>query len=255
MSSGRLRRFLNLERPRRTPSDEPTPEERARFRGVERPSQDVPAAAPVPVEATDRFREPRERPLDLVERSEEAQPFVRCLRCEMDNSVYAPVCQNCGADLSAADQRAYNERLWAQRREQSAREQAERVELERERERLAAEGDRARRELAVEMARREGDRIRDELDEARWGGAGGWGRWRAWDGSGGPAALGVRLLRLIPSRAARAAALVAAVALPVLLIALGRRSGSLRIAGLLLAVLLVALLAPSHRARRWWNGD
>jgi hypothetical protein len=257
MSSERFHRFLNLEKPRRAPADEPAPNERGRFGNVETPGS-APAATPLPQEATDRFREPKERPLDVAEPREGAQPFVRCARCEMDNTVYAATCQNCGADLSAPDQRAFNERLWAQRREQAAREKAELAEREKERERIAAAEASARRELAEEMARREGERVRDELDDARWGGTGGWSRGRrGWDDApGDPTPWGIRLLRLVPNPALRIAAAVAAVGLPVLFIVLGGRGSGLQMAGMLLIALVIGLFSPNYRyyrRRRWWD--
>jgi hypothetical protein len=63
--------------------------------------------------------------VELADTSDAEQPFRKCALCEMDNNRAAPRCQNCGADLATDEQRDFNARLWAQRREELAREQAE----------------------------------------------------------------------------------------------------------------------------------
>jgi len=256
MASERFRRFLNLEKPRPGPQDEHVPPEKQRFGNVEMPSPPAaPPAPPVPRQATDRFREPGEQPLDVVESRGDAQPFVRCAHCEMDNSIYAGSCQNCGADLSTPHQRAFNERLWAERRKQDAQEESLLAEREKERQRMAAAEASARRELATEMAQREAERVRGELEDPRWGGSGGWGR-RPWDwgnGGGDPTPTGIRLLRLIPNPVLRIVAGVASVALPILFLIAGRRGSGLQIAGMMLLVLVIGLCSPGYRyyRRRW----
>jgi hypothetical protein len=258
MASERLRRFLNLERPRRGGA-EPAPQvSDRRFAQVEAPGGD-PHEPAVPPEATDRFREPKERPLEVAEAREDRQPFRRCARCETDNSLYAATCQSCQADLGTDEQRIFNERLWAQRREEAARERAALADRERERERVAAEEARARRALAEEMARREGDLVRDRLGDGDFGG--GWGR-RGWGdggagrgpGSGTP--YGIRLLRMIRNPAARIAVIAGTIALPILLIALSGRNSGWRVAGMVLAFVIVALVSPPgyrYRRRDWWR--
>src|SRR5512138_2308384 len=113
--AGRLRRFLHLERPRAAGGGdaEASGVSAARMKGVERPGaapRDAPAEGHL-----DRFRPAPERPLELDARSDEAQPFVRCMRCETDHGRGAATCTTCGADLDGAEQRAFNERLWALR--------------------------------------------------------------------------------------------------------------------------------------------
>ncbi|HEU4382516.1 MAG TPA: hypothetical protein VFR85_03345 [Anaeromyxobacteraceae bacterium] len=264
MTRDRLRRFLNIERPRR-PGEEPAAAEAPeRFRRLERPAA-PPAEPPVPPSATDRFRPPPERPLDVAEPAEGEQPFRRCAGCEMDNARFAETCQNCGADLRTPEQDAFNQRLWAARRQEAAEEARVIAERAAERERLAAEERKARVELATEMARMEGDRVEGEMDRA-WGGER-WGRWRGWGRDapydpdapwGGPprAPMGLRWLRAIKNPLLRIAVIVAAVALPVLLIVLGRRNGGEQLAGMIILMVLFALVSPPgwrYRRRRWWG--
>lgn len=64
--------------------------------------------------------------LDLEERAPaEARPFLRCARCQTDNHRRAPSCAECGTSLDTAEQRAFDERFWEQRRAAAAVEQAE----------------------------------------------------------------------------------------------------------------------------------
>ncbi len=121
----------------------------------------------VPSTSTDRFRPPPERPLETAGHPEDAQPFTRCASCQMDNTVYAAACQNCGAALDTPAQRDFNERLWASRRAEAEAERRAAAELEKERQRDAAAQARARRELAEEMARQEKDRIDDQYGAGR----------------------------------------------------------------------------------------
>lgn len=258
MIRDRLRRFRNIERAR--PPGAPAPAEAPeRFRRVEGPGG--PEGEPaVPESATDRFRPPPERPLEVAERLEGEQPFRRCARCEMDSARFAEACQNCGADLRTPEQEAFNQGLWARRREEAAEETRVLAERAAERERLAAEEKRARQSLAVEMARMEAGRLEGELDRA-WGGER-WGRWRGGQDPdspwGGPprAPLALRLLRAIPSPVVRVAVAVVAVAVPALLVALGRRGGGARLAGVLALVALLALATPPgwRSRRRGWRG-
>jgi cytochrome c5 len=265
MSSDRERRFLNLEKPRPVgPADEP-PDPSARFGRVEAPGR-PPADAPLPDGATDRFRAPKERPLDVAPLRDGEQPFARCASCEMDNSVYAATCQNCGADLTSREQRLFNERLWAKRREEAEEEAAQHAARERERGRVEAAEVQARRQLAESMAREEARRVDERLGDATWG-QGGWGR-RGWGdpegdgwgagggGWGGGTAVGLRLLRMIRNPLLRVAVIVAAIALPLLLIVLPDRRNPWRAAGMLVAFLILALVSPPgwrYRRRRWWG--
>jgi hypothetical protein len=262
----RLRRFLNIERPR-PPGEENAPAEAdERFRRVEGPGA-APAEPAVPESATDRFRPPPERSLEVAEPHEGEQPFRRCARCEMDNARFAEACQNCGADLGTPEQEAFNTRLWARRRQEAAEEARGLAERAAERERMAAEERQARQALAIEMARMEAGRVEGEMDRA-WGRER-WGRWRGWGQDpassydpdspwGGPprAALGLRLLRAIRNPLLRIAVVAVAVAVPVLLIALGPRGGGMRFAGMMILVVLLALMSPPgwrYRRRGFWG--
>ncbi len=248
MIRDRLRRFRNIERARPAGAAPGPPASPERFERVEGPGPE-PAEPAVPASATDRFRPPRERPLEVSERPDGEQPFRRCARCEMDNARFAEACQNCGADLGTPEQEAFNQRLWAQRRQESAEEARLLAERERERARLAEEEQRARVALATEMARMEGDRVEGELDRA-------WGRPGAPWGEAGPRGpLGLRLLRAIRSPVLRAAVILGAVALPLLLIAAGRPGGGLRLAAMLILAVLLGLVLPSRnwRGRGWWG--
>ncbi len=248
MAAGRLRRFLHLELPRRRAPEAPAPPAEARFDRMEPPGETATTAGGSAA-AQDRFRPPPERPLELAEPSAGSQPFVRCARCETDNSLYAPACASCQADLGTEEQRVFNERLWAARREEATRQEAALAEQERERERIAAQELEARRRMAAAMARLEAEKVRERLGEASWGGVGrGWG-----DEGGGLTPLGIRLLRLIPNPWARLAVGGAALAVPVLLLAAAPSGSALRVAGLLLLVLVAILLAPLGVFREpWW---
>jgi hypothetical protein len=259
MASDRLRRFLNLERPRREGAEAAPPVSDRRFGSMEPPAP-VPEETPVPEEATQRFREPRERPLEVARPREWEQPFIRCCRCETDNTLFAATCQSCQADLHTREQRLFNERLWAQRRREAADEAAVLAERERQRERLAAEESRARRELAAEMARREGDRVRDRLEsDGSWGRVprrgGGWGDDDGYAGDpGSRAPAGIRLLRLIRNPAARIAVAIAALGLPVLLVVAAPRGSGAQTLGMILIAALVAMVSPGrYRRRGWWG--
>lgn len=250
MSSDRMRRFLHLERPRPPGAESEPPVSEERFEKVE-PAGPEPAPEPVPGAATDRFRPPRERPLDVADAPEGVQPFVRCARCEMDSARFAEICPNCGADLRTPEQAAFNERLWDGRRQEAAAEEQVLAERRRERERLATEEQRARREQLAGMARREADRVEGELGSP-WGRRHGWGT----DADDGRAPAGLRLLRLIQNPLLRIAAIAGAVALPLGLLVLPSRQSGWRIAGMVLLFLLVALVSPPgwrYRRRDRWR--
>ncbi|HET9552502.1 MAG TPA: hypothetical protein VFP50_05995, partial [Anaeromyxobacteraceae bacterium] len=151
MPDDRRRRFLGIERPRRPGAGpEPSAATDARFGALEGPGAPPDASGPAPVAAghVDRFRPAAERPLDVAGRSPERQPFVRCARCETDNTVYAPRCTTCQADLRTEAQRLFNERLWAGRLAQGEVEAREHAARQAALEADAAEAARARREAA-----------------------------------------------------------------------------------------------------------
>lgn len=130
----RSSRFRRLERARR--AAEPSPgaaaplPQQARFRGLKGPEVSAESAEGAATHSRGRFTGAAlQGTLELQERVEGAQPFTRCARCEVDNSVYVPACIHCGASLESPEQRAFNERLWRARQEYpSAEEAAERVE-------------------------------------------------------------------------------------------------------------------------------
>jgi hypothetical protein len=241
LSFDRRDRFLKLERPRQAGGNapEPLPDEE-RFESIGEPAaRPAPAPGPtVPSTSTDRFRPPPERPLETAEHLEGVQPFTRCASCQVDNTVYAAACQNCGVALDTPAQRAFNERLWAGRQAEAEAEQRAVASREQERQREAALQARQRRELAEEMARQEKDRIDEQYG----------------DGSTGRAGVsdtaGMRLLRLVPGAGWRVALAAVAIGIPLLLLLFGR--GSIQFAGLALLGLLVALFSPGRRRSGRW---
>ena len=214
--AGRLTRFLNLERPRR-PEDAP-------------PHHEVATAG--------RFT--GEPSTIGLQRDFGEQPFVRCPRCEADNSRYAERCGNCQAPLTGADVRAWNEKLWADRQTQSAREHAaEHTRMEQEllqQNRLLGEA------LAREVGKREQARL----------------SWWWWSNGGlpDPTPIGVRLLSMLPTTGARVVAGAVAAAAFVGAVVLGfeaRGHPRLQGAGFIIGVLLLLMFTPNvPRYRRWW---
>jgi len=73
----------------------------------------------------ERFQGPEPEPALRVLDLDEGQSFVRCARCRHDHHATTVRCTNCGADLITRAQRAFNEALWKQRREESAVEEGE----------------------------------------------------------------------------------------------------------------------------------
>jgi hypothetical protein len=170
VGSERLRRFLKLERARpggAGPVD-PLPDD-GRFEHIGEEPAPAPAT-PIPQEATDRFRPAPERPLQTAALPAGAQPFTRCVRCQADSTVYAERCQGCGAPLDTPEQRAFNERLWADR--VAALEEERRMLAGREAQRRdeAEERARVRREAEEETARAVKARVEAELDAGGLGG-------------------------------------------------------------------------------------
>jgi hypothetical protein len=175
MAGDRFQRFRHLER-RRTatppPSPEAAPGTEGRFEALEeRREGEAPASTPEPVASghLDRFRPAAERPLELATGAPGELPFVRCARCQVDANRAASTCAQCGADLWT-DERAFNERLAAQRHAEAAVEEAEVAELERRRDEASAEQAHAMRTAAEELARAVGDAERRRLDAGGLGG-------------------------------------------------------------------------------------
>ena len=167
------------------------------------------------------------------------QPFLRCPRCEADNSRYAERCQNCQARLTDPEVLAWNERLWAERKAQQAHEQAALTAAQREQSLLQQN-----RMLGEALAREVGERERARLS---------WWSWGDWD----PTPIGVRLLSLLPTLASRVFAGAAALAVFVgaVVTALSARGHPrLQGAAFVAAVLVLLLFTPNlpRRRRGWW---
>jgi len=215
--AGRLTRFLNLETPH-LPGD--------------KPPQQHPVATPrrFTGEPSGIALEP-----DFGE-----QPFLRCPSCEADNSRYAERCTNCRAPLTGEDVRAWNERLWAERKAQKAQEEAALLQA------------RAAGPDLVEQNRRLGEALAHEVGERERA------RMSWWSGSGSQDAtpIGFRLLSLLPTTQSRiaAGALAAITFVAAAGLALSARGHPrLQGAGFIIGLLLLILFTPNvPRRRRWW---
>jgi hypothetical protein len=211
--AGRLTRFLNLERPRRP---------------GEAPPHEVATAARFTGQPSGMALQP-----DVGQ-----QPFLRCPRCEADNSRYAERCANCQAALTGEDVRAFNEKLWEERLAQHAQESP------------AVEQTRMERAL-LEQNRLLGEALAREVGERA--------RLSWWWRSGGlpdPTPIGMRLLGMLPSLRAKliAGGVAAAAFLAAVVVAVEAR-GHPRMQGsaFVVAVLLLLVFTPNlPRYRRWW---
>jgi hypothetical protein len=275
MADDRRRRFLQIERPRGPGAPDPAPPGTAvegRFGAPDRqarPAEPAPPAAPaapaVPVAPghVERFRPAAQVPLEVADRGDGSQPFVRCCGCETDNTLYAVRCTTCGAELHTDAQRAFNERLWQERRAIAGAEAAAAAERRAGLEAAAEEAARARRAMGEALARQVGDAERRRLEggglgEPPWGpdaGSGrgtGWGdsRGAGWTGDGllGGQPVALRLLAAIPDPRWRVAAGVAAIAVPALLYLVAPG------AGLVVGLVVLGLFMPGgwRWRRRWW---
>jgi hypothetical protein len=209
--AGRLTRFLNLERPHRS---------------GEAPRHEVATKARFTGEPSGIALEP-----DFGE-----QPFLRCPRCEADNSRYAERCVNCQAALTGEEVRAWNERLWAERKAHKAQENTAVARTRMEQSLLEQN-----RKLGEALAREMGERERARLS---W-----------WSGANDMTPVGVRLLSLLPTTRARV--LAGAVALATFFAAaitafVARKHPMLQGAGFLVGLVLLVLFTPNVRYRRWW---
>ena len=101
--AGRFTRFLRLERPHQ-PGEQHTP--------VANPARFAPEERRAPASGIETDEEPAD-----------AQPFLRCAQCEMDNTRFAERCANCGAPLHTPEQDLYNRQLWQKRRAEAVAEQ------------------------------------------------------------------------------------------------------------------------------------
>jgi hypothetical protein len=159
----RLLRFLRLE-PRKVRND------------VEAPAVD-PEIERLRSERKQRFASG----MEIAEDAPDAQPFLRCAICEADNSRFGEKCMNCGAPLNTAEQRDYNDALWAERRS-----------AEQAKARPPPVGPAGNRALGEELARAVADREQERLS------------WMA--GARNPSA-GIRILAALPPQLRTAAIL------------------------------------------------
>lgn len=282
----RLRRFLHLERPRNAaPEPDLAPSSRRRFGAVDSTPDEIEAAAPgaappgdagEPAEAAKhepgasappggapgsvsagpvagRFGEPPARAPEVATPASDAQPFVRCYRCETDNSIYAEHCSTCSAELDTPEQRRFNEALWTERRQQAAQLDDEVRRLREASARAEEEAHRARRQMgeliAREVGRQERDRLdRDGYDGGRWGqGRGGWGMGEPVERDRRP--IGIRLLFAIEDPGRRLLAIAAVVSVFVFLVAAAFMSRAL--SGLLWIAIFLFAVFFAPRNRRW----
>jgi hypothetical protein len=169
-----LRRFEHLERERPEARPDPQPADPAgstRFEGLEtqRPQAAPADAGPPPEPGASRFEPPVAKELALEQRGEADQPFVRCARCEADNTRFTQVCERCGAALDTPEQRVFNDALWAERREQQATEEAELEATRAVREEASVQDAVARRAYFEALAQQVGRQTRERLaaDERR----------------------------------------------------------------------------------------
>jgi hypothetical protein len=208
MPPGRLTRFLNLERPRK-PGEEP----------------------PREVVTPERFSPPPSG-IALDRHDDAEQPFLRCPSCEADNSKFAARCINCQTPLDTAEARAWNDRLWQERR--AARE------LERKAQPDLVDQNRL---LGESLARAVAEREKSRMSAADW--------------SYSSTPIGMRLLGMIESsntRFAVAMGMVAAFFISGTVAYVERNHPIVQTVAAVIAVGLLALFAPSggrHRHRFW----
>ncbi|MFL5302239.1 MAG: hypothetical protein ACJ79R_18065 [Anaeromyxobacteraceae bacterium] len=212
------------------------------------------APEPPPTPSASRFRDPpRSTGLELDLAPDDEQPFRRCCRCEVDSGRFASACPNCGADLHSDEQRVFNERLWAERRRETAdidRENAERREAAR---RAEEEGARAQRAAAEALAREVGDRERRRLERDGWGAGGTYGEDDdAWTGRD-VRPVGLRLLSLIRDPRWRMGVIAALLALVLgtVVYALARRQPAAIVVVALVVSVLFSPQRPRWRRRFW----
>jgi hypothetical protein len=211
--AGRLTRFLNLERPRRPGEAAPQHEVATKARFTGEPSG-----------------------IALAPDSGE-QPFLRCPRCEADNSRYAERCLHCQAPMTGEEVRAWNDQLWAERKAEQAQQSSAPAEARR-----AQSLVQQTRMLGEALAREVGERERSRLS---W-----------WSGANSLTPVGIRLLSLLPSTRARvlagAIAFVTFFGAAITAFA-ARRHSVLQGAGFVVALVVLVLFAPNIRYRRWWE--
>jgi hypothetical protein len=232
-------RFQGLERPRTAAGQGESPlVNKGRF--ADAPSGVTPpeaSTAPEPQFGV-RFSEP---PLALDDSASkgatagsEAAHFLRCAYCQRDNGRFDVVCATCKVPLDTPEQRAFNEQLWAARREQ---EQATAAELSRAREVAQSEEAAPQRAMGVAIAHEVAQREHQQLA-----------------GADPQASLGVRLLRCMPDSRTQVAAAFTLVLLgshALWSLVLESRSPSAWIDRLVLLGLAALFIPPRYRWRSW----
>jgi len=254
--SERRSRFERLERPRRDgPDGDERPATGERFSDLGGGGAGRESPAPrAPGSTGDRFREPEARPPEVDTAGQEEQPFIRCRRCETDNSRYGRACTTCGQDLHGPEQRAFNQALWDERRRQREEEERQSAARRAAEAKDAEATARAQRAAAEALAREVGNRERNRLESDGWasGGGGGWGD--PWGGDHGldwtPVA--IRILRMIRDPRRRMAAIGGYVGLIVLFLALALVNRAFLLGGLVLLLLVLPGGAWRTRRRWWW---
>ncbi len=172
-----LRRFAKIERerPARAAETDAGPSERSRFEALQTEAP-TPADASPSGAALGRFEAPQSRPLTLHEKRAEDASFTRCAACEADNSRYVNVCAHCGEPLDTPEQRAFNEALWAQRREAQLAEEAQQKVVAAARTQELEEAARAKRAYYESLARQ----VRAETEARLEGDSGLWSTLSEW---------------------------------------------------------------------------
>jgi hypothetical protein len=248
----KLDRFKNLERAREggeAPSPSPSKHPTGRFEAMENEPAQLEARGTS--ESLKRFKPAEERPLELASGGASAQPFMRCMKCEADNTNFAARCFNCGDDLTSEPQKAFNDRFWekrlaadAEEREGEAERASAREAEETRQRRLIAE---AQVTAAKEMAEHERFRVESSLRGTPGDGTGFFSSWTP---------LGIRLLRGIDSPLIRLGVVVGAVGVPAILVAASSPGHTAFRVGLVGFGILGFLLTPPTllfwRRRYWW---
>ncbi|WP_224248459.1 hypothetical protein [Hyalangium gracile] len=232
--SPKFSRFLHLERSR---GEGAKPEAATRLQSGNRFENPVereaaPQAGSVPDAHLERFR--GEAPLALSEPQAEKERFPRCARCESDNGRFARECTVCGADLNTPQQRAYNEQLWETRKQDLAREREATEALGQQRLAEEKQKDDARYRQMLE-------KLREEEQRSSFN----------WDFFLGDTPIGWRLLSLISNPVTRTGVLILSILVPVGLWRYG--TGQVRAAGIIIGLIVLMLLLPTHRRSRWWR--
>jgi len=183
MADDKLSRFRILEKSRNQPASgqgaqSPSPSQSARFGALEKKAEPgAPAAGPPslaerfgpaggpPPRSLQDLQQAAEAPsgLELAQANPTDQPFVRCMRCEADNNAWSMSCGQCGTNLNSDEQRAFNERLWAQRRAEKQKEDEE-IARAKAAQRVPALEPGAQRELAEKLAQEVSRSTRDRLE-------------------------------------------------------------------------------------------